>query len=168
MLNLSEEDKEVLIPAGLVGIGIALAYFLGKKVIESTFPLSYPVAGRRITSGYGYRTNPVTGKTDQFHNGIDIAATVGEPVRAPADGQVLGLSYNSVGGNQLLIRHTNGWHTGYAHLNGYVAKAGQPVKRGQLIAYAGKTGSATGPHLHFVVSNANRESQDPLLHLAKS
>ena len=168
---LSKSDKAALIQAGLVALGVGLAYYLQDNLEvgsgDKTFPLTFPVRSRRVTSGYGSRRNPVTGKNNDFHKGVDFAAAEGDPVTAPAGGVIIGIDKNSTGGNQLIMRHDNGWHTGYAHLSSYAARMGQRVERGQLIAYVGKTGRVTGPHLHFVVSDPTRQSRNPLHYLPK-
>jgi murein DD-endopeptidase MepM/ murein hydrolase activator NlpD len=107
-----------------------------------------PLQGK-ITSKFGNRIHPIT-LLAQFHNGTDIAASEGTKIVAPSDGTVVDISTQTAGGNQLIIQHTDNTRTGYAHLKGYaVKKEGERVKKGQTIAYVGKTGQVTGAHLHF-------------------
>ena len=98
-----------------------------------------PVAGT-ITSPQGYRTDPITGETS-YHSGTDIAVPEGTPILAAADGTVK-------------LDHGGGLTTLYAHCSSICVTAGQQVKAGQVIAYVGHTGRATGPHLHFEVHSS--------------
>jgi len=118
-----------------------------------------PIKGR-ITSPFGERNNPVTG-AKEFHNGIDIAGETGEVILSPADGYIYSQYSNLTGGNQMTVKHTNGFTSGYAHLSSYILKTGDQVKRGTAIAKVGSTGTVTGPHLHFTLRNANGDSVDP-------
>lgn len=117
--------------------------------------------GGRLTSAFGTRKHPVTGKVST-HGGIDIAAPTGTWVGAAADGIVI-LASTNVGhyGTAVYIDHKNGYITHYGHLSSYSVKVGQKVKAGQLIARSGATGRVTGPHLHFTVKK-NGVSIDPL------
>lgn len=115
-----------------------------------------------VTSKFGQRIDPVTKKVTQTHNGIDLHAPMGTPVFAPADG-VAYLSISDAGGNQLVIHHTNDYKTGYAHLKSRVVSHLKPVKKGDLVAYTGNTGShTTAAHLHFTVTNPKGVKVDPL------
>lgn len=127
--------------------------------------LTYPVIGR-ISSKFGFRKDPVTGK-DSGHNGIDIAVPSGTEVKAPADGKVSAVYYHELGGNSMTIEHANGYKTGYAHLRDMPAfKKGDVVKKGDTIAFVGNTGShTTGAHLHFTVRK-DGVLVDPLKHIA--
>ncbi len=120
-----------------------------KSVLAST-PSIWPVMGW-VTSRYGYRTSPFTGKRE-FHRGIDISARVGEPVVAPADGTVVKACRKSDMGNMITIDHGNGIMTSYGHLlKMSTIKRGHKVKRGEVIGYVGNSGRSTGPHLHYGV-----------------
>lgn len=121
--------------------------------------MKYPVKGK-ITSKYGNRIHPVTG-VKKFHNGIDIAAPTGTHVLAPASGKVINRYYNSTGGNQLIIKHDNGFQTGYAHLHKIHVSVGDRVEQGELIAEVGNTGASTGAHLHLTMRK-NGVLVDPL------
>ncbi|GAB2585715.1 M23 family metallopeptidase [Spirosoma areae] len=125
--------------------------------------LSWPLTGT-ITSPFGNRVAPTAGAST-FHNGIDISAKEGTPVLAPAAGTVTSLYTTKEGGNQLVIKHANGLTTGYAHLSSYAVKINQSVAKGQLMAYSGKTGNVTGPHLHFTVRNELGNYVNPLNYL---
>jgi len=124
--------------------------------------LLWPVANAAITQGYG-----VTSDSQYFysqgkykspsHNGIDIRASIGTPVYAAEDGEVLATGnqdlycYKSSYGRFVVIRHYNNLTTLYGHLSLITVKKGDIVKRGQIIGYSGNSGFATGPHLHFTV-----------------
>jgi murein DD-endopeptidase MepM/ murein hydrolase activator NlpD len=114
------------------------------------FLLRTPVDGARMTSTFGMRKHPVLGFT-RMHQGIDFGAGTGTPVLAAGDGVVVEARRWGGYGNWLRIRHDNGWETGYGHLSAYAKglRAGQRVHQGQLVAYVGATGLATGPHLHY-------------------
>jgi murein DD-endopeptidase MepM/ murein hydrolase activator NlpD len=113
-----------------------------------------------LTSGYGWRWG-------RMHAGIDIAADVGTPVMAAADGVIEYSDWNSGGyGNLVEIRHADGSLTRYAHLNRSMVQVGQKVKQGEQIAEMGSTGYSTGPHLHFEVHAASDGgSVDPIAYL---
>lgn len=112
-----------------------------------------PVAGT-ITSPQGYRTDPITGETS-YHSGTDIAVPEGTPILAAADGTVtVANALDSWGGSYgyyVKLDHGGGLTTLYAHCSSICVTAGQQVKAGEVIAYVGQTGRATGPHLHFEV-----------------
>ncbi len=110
-----------------------------------------PVAGI-MTSKFGPRMHPIL-KTVRLHTGVDWAAPTGTPVYAAADGQVSFAGDGKGYGNLLIISHSDGLETRYAHLNKFAAgiKAGTAVRVGGLIGYVGTTGRSTGPHLHFEV-----------------
>lgn len=116
-----------------------------------------PLKGRLVlTSGYGYRTNPATGQSGQFHNGADLVlrggATSGAPVLAPFSGTITVNEWNVYGGgNQLII--DSGYATfGFAHLlERSPLRVGTIVKKGQVVGRVGNTGTSTGAHLHFTL-----------------
>ncbi|MEA4832082.1 MAG: peptidoglycan DD-metalloendopeptidase family protein, partial [Oscillospiraceae bacterium] len=105
-----------------------------------------------ITSNYGYRTHPVTGETESFHNGIDIGTNgASPPVYAANSGKVIYAAPKGTYGNCVIIDHGSGISTLYAHLSVIKVKSGTTVKKGDLIGYVGSTGRSTGNHLHFTV-----------------
>ena len=114
-----------------------------------TVPIGYPTYGR-ITSPFGLRINPVTGKPE-FHLGVDIANRWGTPVRTPADGRVVKAGYCGLMGRCVEIDHGNGIVTYYGHLSKVLVHTGEQVKRGEIIGLMGSTGRSTGPHLHYSV-----------------
>jgi len=124
-----------------------------------------PLAEFTITSGYGHRKAPQgpNGPASSEHNGLDLRAAPNTSVFAPMDGVVKSIYSNDKGGNQLIIEHTDGSRTGYAHLNGYKVNIGDPVTRGQVVALSGNTGNSNAPHLHFTYRNPQGVQMDPSL-----
>lgn len=118
-----------------------------------------PVTGP-ITSKFGKRKAPIAGAST-YHNGVDIGVPIGTEVKAPWDGTVLSTYSNEAGGRQMILKHPNGYRTGYAHLSGYVAAKGQTVKQGDTICLSGNTGRGTGAHLHFTLTNPAGQKVDP-------
>ena len=118
-----------------------------------------PVVGP-ITSKFGKRPAPVAGAST-YHNGVDVAVAVGTEVKAPWDGTVLNTYSNASGGRQMILKHTNGYRTGYAHLSEFRAQKGDRVTAGQTVCLSGNTGHSTGPHLHFTLTNSAGQKVDP-------
>ncbi len=119
-------------------------------------PSIWPTEGRK-TSKFGKRFHPIL-KTSTFHDGLDIANREWTPLLAPADG-IVEKAHNSTGGygKVIVIAHeASGFHTKYAHCAGMEVKAGDVVKRGELIGYMGNTGRSTGTHLHYEVLKNGR------------
>lgn len=121
-----------------------------KKVIAKYTPSIWPTSGR-ISSPFGYRKDPFTGRTS-YHNGVDIANSYGSPIYATAYGKVTFSGWNGGYGNEVIIDHGNGIITYYGHNSKNVVQRGDYVKRGQIIAYVGSTGRSTGPHVDYRVS----------------
>ena len=156
-------DKLILRPVfeGLSTIGrrstrqaVELQHLLStlsqKKSLLSSIPSISPVRGW-VTSKFGYRISPFTGKR-ALHKGIDIAAPVGTPIRAPADGVAIFSGAKAGFGNFVMIAHYgSGIVTGYGHNSQNMVRAGQKVSRGDQIGSVGMTGRSTGPHLHYEV-----------------
>jgi murein DD-endopeptidase MepM/ murein hydrolase activator NlpD len=132
--------------------GNDIEYFdeFGKNI--KGFLLRTPVDGARITSLFGMRNHPILGYT-RAHQGIDFGAGTGTPILAAGDGVVMQASPWGGYGNWLRIRHSDGWDTGYGHISRYAAgiRPGVHVHQGQVVAYVGATGLATGPHLHYEI-----------------
>jgi murein DD-endopeptidase MepM/ murein hydrolase activator NlpD len=114
-------------------------------------------------SGFGHRNDPFTGKR-QMHPGLDIVANAGTPVYATADGVVTRSGRMSSYGKAVFVSHGNGYASRYAHLSEVTVKAGQKVKRGDLIGKVGATGRAMGFHLHYEVLQHDRKV-DPMKHI---
>lgn len=141
----------------LLLLGLGLTVLLSGK--RSNKRGITPVKGK-INSGFGNRVHPISKKVE-FHNGVDIHADVGTTVLDPWDGVVENTYFADKGGNQLVIRHDNGFRTGYAHLSAFLVKKGEKVKAGDPIALTGNTGASTGPHLHLTVTDPNGKKVDP-------
>ncbi len=105
----------------------------------------------RLTSRFGYRSDPFTGAS-KMHTGLDFAMKIGNPVYATGDGVVESVKFEFFGyGNSVTIDHGFGYKTIYAHLNSVRVIEGMEVKRGDCIAESGKSGRSSGPHLHYEV-----------------
>lgn len=113
-------------------------------------PTMWPVRGS-VTSGFGYRQSPFGGGRE-FHDGLDIAASIGTAIVAAGGGKVLFSGWLTGYGNTVIIDHGYGYRTQYSHNSVVLAKRGQIVRKGEVIARVGSTGRSTGPHLHFMVS----------------
>lgn len=112
---------------------------------------AWPCPGyKRISDEYGNRIHPILG-TQQFHNGVDMAAPAGTAILAAYDGDVIAAAYSSSMGNYIMIDHGSGLYTIYMHCSALYVSKGQTVTKGQNIAAVGSTGRSTGPHLHFSV-----------------
>ena len=120
----------------------------------------WPVRGP-ITSDFGYRY--IFGENN-FHRGIDIAAAAGTAINAAADGTVLFAGVKGTYGNLVILSHSNGFLTYYAHCSKLLVNVGDSVTQGQPIAAVGSTGRSTGPHCHFEV-RYNGVAKNPLNYL---
>lgn len=120
-----------------------------QKDLYLATPKGIPVEGI-ITSQYGKRKNPWSGD-DEFHTGLDISTSPGDPVRATADGIVSFSGWDGGSGNLVVLEHGFDFSTFYAHNKMNIVKVGQKVKRGDVIGYVGSTGNATGPHVHYEI-----------------
>ena len=122
-----------------------------------------PVDGARISSGFGSRFHPILGYT-RMHKGVDFAVPTGTPVMAAGAGTIQFMGRASGYGNFVKINHGNGYATAYGHLSRFAPgmRAGARVRQGQVFAYSGMTGMATGPHLHYeiLVNNVPGQSAD--------
>jgi murein DD-endopeptidase MepM/ murein hydrolase activator NlpD len=123
------------------------------KLLEA-IPAIQPVKNenlRAVASGFGYRSDPFT-KVRKFHAGMDFSARSGTPIYATGDGVVERADNTASGyGNHVVIRHGFGYETLYGHLSKYNCRAGQRVKRGDVIGFVGSTGRSEAPHLHYEV-----------------
>jgi murein DD-endopeptidase MepM/ murein hydrolase activator NlpD len=129
---------------------LALRMHLDRKTATlAATPTILPVKGL-MTAGYGYRTSPFTGQRE-FHDGMDIAAPYGTPIRATADGVVSFAGPLGTYGNVVFIDHGHGFSTAYGHNSQNRVRTRQRVRRGDVIAYVGTTGRTTGPHVHYEV-----------------
>lgn len=146
---------------GGVGIGGTDPPFVGADGFCSPVGASWR---EKVTSEFGYRKDPFTGKT-KGHSGMDIAVPTGTSVRAALPGTVTVSKYNAGGyGYYVMIDHGGGLVTLYGHCSKLLATVGQTVLAGDVIALSGSTGRSTGPHLHFEVRvNGERTNPRPYL-----
>jgi murein DD-endopeptidase MepM/ murein hydrolase activator NlpD len=119
------------------------------RLAQLMVPSSAPVEGP-VGSGFGFRTDPFTGRA-ALHTGLDFPADVGTQILAAAGGMVVTTEAHPAYGNLVEIDHGNGLLTRYAHASKVLVKTGDLVKRGQPVAQVGTSGRSTGPHLHFEV-----------------
>ena len=126
------------------------ALLLKRKLHDRMHPSGRPVKSGWISSFFGRRTDPLTGKTS-LHKGIDFAGKYGADVVAVSDGVVISSRKRSGFGNMVEINHGNGYITRYAHNQENLVKVGDKVSQGQTIAKLGSSGRSTGPHVHFEV-----------------
>ena len=118
-----------------------------------------PIAGRVETSPFGWRRDPFSGATT-YHRGVDLRAAYGEPIGAADAGTVVFAGEQRGYGQTVVVEHAGGVRTRYAHLSSLATEAGADVKAGDTIGRAGKSGRATGTHLHFEVTQ-NGHHVDP-------
>lgn len=114
--------------------------------------LKTPVPVTKISSSFGMRKHPILGFS-KMHKGVDFSAPVGTPVYAAGNGTVVEVGWKGAYGRYVRIKHNGELSTAYAHLNSFIGglTKGSKIKQGQVIAYVGATGSATGAHLHYEV-----------------
>jgi murein DD-endopeptidase MepM/ murein hydrolase activator NlpD len=125
----------------------------GKEVDGYVWYLPLPKRSYWVSSEFGPRTHPVTGKVNSYHKGIDLAANAGTPIYAVRDGVVRVASYEYGGaGYYVSLGHDGGYSSIYMHMTRYIVKVGQHVKAGDIIGYVGSTGGSTGNHLHLGIA----------------
>ena len=133
---------------------------IDQKFGQETYPQGRPVAHGWISSYFGKRTSPFTGKLE-VHQGVDFAGKSGSDIIAVADGIVLQANKNGSYGYFIEIVHGNGYSTRYGHNKTLLVQVGEVIRRGQVIAKLGSTGRSTGPHVHFEVLK-DRVRIDPM------
>ena len=138
-------------------LGVLDSMLMNDRLAAKTIPTTMPVPMGYYSSNYGYRVDPINGKTS-FHTGVDLIAPPGTPVVAAAGGVVSTVAYVAEYGNIVEVDHDNGLTSRYAHLAKSLVRVGDVVMKGQNVALVGSTGRTTGPHLHFEV----REKGIPL------
>jgi murein DD-endopeptidase MepM/ murein hydrolase activator NlpD len=135
-----------------------------KKQLLAAMPAIQPISNKQLkqmASGFGYRIHPIY-KSQDFHPGIDFSAVQGTPIYATGDGIVERADNLAQGyGNHIVIKHGFGFETLYGHMSKFKARAGQRVKRGEVIGYVGSTGLSTAPHVHYEVIK-NGEKINPI------
>lgn len=126
--------------------------------VEAPEPRQRPLTSYVVTGEYGRRG-------DQLHEGIDLAAAEGAPIRCVANGRVLSARWHGRLGNLVEVRHPGGWTSRYAHLKGFSdIRPGQDIEMGTVVGGVGSTGLSTGPHLHFEWLNPYGNPIDPRTH----
>ena len=138
-------------------LGVLDSLLMDDRLARKTIPTTMPVNGGYYSSNYGYRLDPISGRST-FHTGVDIIAAPGTDVMAAAGGVVATSAYVAEYGNIVEVDHDNGLTSRYAHLSKSLVRVGDVVMKGQVIAKVGASGRTTGPHLHFEV----REKGIPL------
>jgi len=133
---------------------------IDKKLHAAVYPAGWPTDGGWVSSGFGLRSDPFTGRT-ALHSGVDIAARLGSPILALGDGIVTYAGQRQGYGLIIEVTHTSGLVTRYAHTSAVLAKPGDRVKKGQKIALVGTSGRSTGPHLHIEVLR-NGQATNPI------
>ena len=149
--KLNELKKELYIQSKSYDELVLLAK--NKENMLQNLPAIQPVLNKNLkqmASGYGWRIDPVY-HTRRFHAGMDFAAPVGANIYATGNGQVISAGWQQGYGNCVQINHGYGYVTLYGHMSAFKIRAGQKVKRGDVIGLVGSTGKSTGPHLHYEV-----------------
>ena len=135
-----------------------------KEQLLACTPAIQPVSNKelnRIASGFGHRVDPIY-KTVKFHAGLDFAAPQGTPIYATANGRITVAGNTGDGyGNHVVINHGYGYETLYGHMVRVKVRAGEVVKRGEVVGWVGSTGKSTGPHCHYEV-HKNGQKIDPV------
>ncbi len=124
-------------------------FYEENNLMLASTPSIWPVRGY-FSSSFGVRNDPFTGERE-MHYGVDVSTMTGRPVVATADGIVLYAARRGTYGNIVVIDHKFGVMTRYAHLSGFNTRAGQQVKRGDVVGFVGNTGRSRAPHLHYEV-----------------
>ena len=149
--KLNELKKELYIQSKSYDELVLLAK--NKENMLQNLPAIQPVLNKNLkqmASGYGWRIDPVY-HTRRFHAGMDFAAPTGADIYATGNGQVISAGWQQGYGNCVQINHGYGYVTLYGHMSAFKVRAGQKVKRGDVIGLVGSTGKSTGPHLHYEV-----------------
>ena len=147
-------------------LGLSLARMSALERALEGVPQVAPAADRRITSAFGYRSDPFT-RRSAMHSGIDFKGAMGSPIYAAATGEVSFAGRKSGYGKCVEITHANGIVTRYAHLSRIDVTVGQPIDAGETLGGLGSTGRSTGPHLHFEVRiNGKAVNPRPFLETA--
>jgi murein DD-endopeptidase MepM/ murein hydrolase activator NlpD len=149
--KLNELKKELYIQSKSYDELVLMAK--NKENMLQNLPAIQPVLNKNLkqmASGYGWRIDPVY-HTRRFHAGMDFAAPIGANIYATGNGQVISAGWQQGYGNCVQINHGYGYVTLYGHMSAFKIRAGQKVKRGDVIGLVGSTGKSTGPHLHYEV-----------------
>ena len=136
-----------------------------KQWISSYPSITYPLKSIKVTSHYGYRRDPFTGKLS-WHNGLDLRAK-NEPAYAMMDGIVEKVGYNNRSGNYVTLRHGN-YHVSYCHLSSIIVRKGEYVYPGIIVGVTGNSGRSTGSHLHLTCKKDGKSINPAILFTANS
>lgn len=136
-------------------LGLSLARMSALERSLEGIPQVLPARAPMVTSSYGYRRDPFTGR-GAMHSGLDFKGAIGAPIYAAAKGVVTFVGRKSGYGNVVEVSHGNGLMTRYAHMSRFATRVGTRVEAGDIIGAIGSTGRSTGPHLHFEVRINNR------------
>ena len=146
-------------------LSVLESLLMSRSLRERVMPSGKPVADGWLSSRYGKRNDPFTGKQN-FHKGLDFAGKKGSEVTTVGDGVVSWAGKRSGYGNLIEINHGNGYTTRYGHNQKHLVQVGDKVKKGQQIALMGSTGRSTGPHVHFEVLQ-NGKTVNPSKYIAR-
>jgi len=153
--HLSQTDLKIIIDSvsenitqESIELSLLESIMLDKDLKQSLDPKGWPVERGYISSSYGYRSDPFTGKK-AFHKGVDIPSRMGAPISALAAGVVTFAGSKKGFGNMIEVDHGKGYTTRYAHISKIMVSTGDRVDQDQVIAKIGSTGRSTGPHLHL-------------------
>jgi murein DD-endopeptidase MepM/ murein hydrolase activator NlpD len=147
-------------------LGLSLARMNALMQSLEGVPQVLPASLAAITSGFGYRHDPIAGGA-AMHAGLDFRGPIGAPIYAAAKGTISFVGQKSGYGNVVEVSHGNGLITRYAHMSRFASKPGQRVAAGAVIGAIGNTGRSTGPHLHFEVRHHDR-ALNPRLFLERA
>ena len=136
-----------------------------KQWISSYSSITYPLKSIKITSPYGYRYDPFTGK-QSWHNGLDLRAK-NEPAYAMMEGIVEKIGYDSRSGNYVTLKHGN-FYISYCHLSSIIVRKGEYVYPGIIVGVTGNTGRSTGNHLHLTCKKDGKSINPAILFTANS
>ena len=136
-----------------------------KQWISSYPSITYPLKSIKVTSPYGYRRDPFTGKLS-WHNGLDLRAK-NEPAYAMMDGIVEKVGYDNRSGNYVTLRHGN-YHVSYCHLSSIIVRKGESVFPGIIVGVTGNTGRSTGSHLHLTCKKEGKSINPAILFTANN
>ena len=158
LINIHALDRRVYIEENSIK-DIRSELELQREEINNT-PSILPTQSLNITSGFGMRINPITGRRE-FHDAVDFTGRIGDKIYATADGIVTIAGNHTFRGEYIIIKHKNGYQTLYAHLNNIFVRKGQKIKKYDVIGAMGRTGRTTGTNLHYSITR-NGRAQNPL------
>lgn len=147
--SIDMENLKQQIKSTVESVGEIKDYLRIQRDLYVATPKGSPVNGR-ISSHYGKREHPRNGE-ENFHSGIDISSSPGNPVKATADGIVSFSGWSGGSGNLVVLEHGHGFSTFYAHNRSIPVNVAKKIKRGDIIGYVGSTGYSTGPHVHYEI-----------------